>query len=419
MSREKRRQYGTGSLYQRASDGLWVGVLQAGWTSTGRRRITVSAKTEAEAKRRLERRKKQLELEGTVAGISTRATVRSWCLDWLDRKKSTLKPTSLAGYTSAVNAWIIPTIGAVRLSELTPAHIRAVTKAVTASGATSTHARSVQAILQRALKAAIADGHPVPQRLLLVEAPAAATSDRTALPLNHVQAILTAAAPRHDAARWVAAFLQGMRQSECLGLTWHAVNLTAGTIDVSWQLQSIPWTHGCDMRDRQPSCGRRFARGCPKRFHDISPKHDVRHLEDAWYLTRPKTAKGKRIIPLVPWMVTALQRQLDTAIPSPHDLVWPRTDGRPLPHKTDQAAWLALQQQAGVSHPTGRPWEMHEARHTTASLLLEAGIDPEVIKAILGHSDIATSRSYMHVNQTLARKAMEAIAARLQLEPSP
>jgi len=38
-----RRQYGTGSICQSASDGRWVGAIQAGWTAKGSRRIiTVS-----------------------------------------------------------------------------------------------------------------------------------------------------------------------------------------------------------------------------------------------------------------------------------------------------------------------------------------------------------------------------------------
>ena len=42
---------------------------------------------------------------------------------------------------------------------------------------------------------------------------------------------------------------------------------------------------------------------------------------------------------------------------------------------------------------------LHEARNTTATLLVEAGVDPKIIKAILGHSSIVTSRGYLHVNQ--------------------
>ena len=100
-------------------------------------------------------------------------------------------------------------------------------------------------------------------------------------------------------------------------------------------------------------------------------------------MVRPKTAKGQRIVPMVPWMASALESWRQAAPASPHQLVWSRPDGRPLTARTDTAAWKALQVEAGVAGP-GRAYYGHEARHTTATLLLEAGVDPQVVQAILG-----------------------------------
>ena len=58
---------------------------------------------------------------------------------------------------------------------------------------------------------------------------------------------------------------------------------------------------------------------------------------------------------------------------------------------------------------------LHEARHTTATLLLEAGVDTAIITAILGHSSIVTTRGYQHASQALARRALDDVAARLGL----
>jgi integrase len=114
-------------------------------------------------------------------------------------------------------------------------------------------------------------------------------------------------------------------------------------------------------------------------------------------------------------MHSALTAWRELAPPSPHGLVWTTPDGGPIYYKVDDAEWYALQEAAGVQHPNGRHFTIHEARHTTATLLLEAGVAPEVIIAILGHSSILTSRSYMHVNQAPAREALEKVAERLQL----
>jgi site-specific recombinase XerD len=67
-----------------------------------------------------------------------------------------------------------------------------------------------------------------------------------------------------------------------------------------------------------------------------------------------------------------------------------------------------------VKHPAGRHYTDHEARNTTATLLFEAEVDPKVIVAILGHSSIVTSRTYQTVRGTEVRKAMDAVAKRLE-----
>ena len=61
---------------------------------------------------------------------------------------------------------------------------------------------------------------------------------------------------------------------------------------------------------------------------------------------------------------------------------------------------------------------LHEARHTTATLLLAAGVDPEIIKAILGHSSIVTSRAYMSVQPGMKQDALNAVGGLLRLEAS-
>ena len=100
---------------------------------------------------------------------------------------------------------------------------------------------------------------------------------------------------------------------------------------------------------------------------------------------------------------------------NPHGLVWPNLDGRPTSSKLDDEEWYGLQQAADVHHPAGRFFGIHEARHTTATLLLEAGVDPAVVVAIMGHSSILTTRGYQHVRTEHALEALGIMAERLQL----
>jgi integrase len=402
MAPKKRRQYGTGSVYQRASDGRWIGAAVAGWTAKGTsRRITVSCSAEegaAECKRRLKKKVAEIALNGAPAvGVSSRATVKSWAQTWMPTTKTRLRPKSWQTSRSAVNAWIIPTIGQRRLDELNPGDIRAVTNAARKAGRSSSTALRIQVVLTQMLRDAVIEGHQVPPRVLMLAKPAAAASDRDAIATPDALVLLKVATGQESGSRWVAALLQGMRQGECLGLTWDAVDFESGLIDVSWQLQALPYISG---------------RSGPFRVPD---GYEYRKLDGALCLVRPKTEKGRRIIPMVPWMATALHTWRNLSPESPHGLVWPRAEGRPETSSADRAAWYALQVTAKVQHPSGRRYQLHEARHTTATLLLEAGVDPEVIKAILGHSSIVTSRGYQHVSQTLTRNAMNELAERLQL----
>lgn len=403
MAATHRRQYGTGSLYER-KDGRWIGRLQVGWTERGTKRVvSVSAATKVLCKRRLD--SKRLDLaNGIDAPGDVRLTVKAWAATWLEAHERKASPKYYGTDASIVKVWIIPTIGHRRLDQLTPGDVRAVTNAVRAAGRSTTTAAYAQGCLERMLRAAIIEGAHVAPRLLMLDSPGKAVSDRGAIPLPDARALLAAATtapdgtPRLDASRWVAALLQGMRQGECLGLTWPAVDFEAGTIDVSWQLQALPY------RDRKAQTFR------------VPDGFEVRRLSGALHLKRPKSKDGFRIIPLVPWMADALLAWREVAPPSPHGLVWPRADGRARDQMADRAEWYALNAQAGTKHPSGRPWLIHEERHTTATLLMAAKVDPEIIKAILGHSSIVTSMGYVHLALGQKSEALDSVAARLGLD---
>jgi integrase len=393
---KKRRQYGSGSVTRRP-DGKYVGRIEAGYTVSGkRRRIAVVASTEAECKRRLRDKRLELEAEGPGAVTTTRPTVKAWSETWLTAHERRVRPKTYATDASIVRRWIVPTIGHRRLADLTPADVRRVTDAVREAGLTTTTAGYAQAILARMLKAAIVEGHRVPERVLLAPKPAPAVSDRGAIPATEAGRLLDHAMQTPDGSRWVAALLQGMRQGECLGLTWDAVDLDRGLVDVSWQLQALPYADRERDRFRLPD------------------GYEARRLEGAYHLVRPKTAKGRRVVPLVEWAVGALRDWQAVAPESPHGLVWPRPDGLPRTPNQDRAAWRALQDAAGVRKGSGY-YVLHEARNTTATLLLALGVDPEIIKAILGHSSIVTSRGYMTVDVEMMRRALMGVAESLGL----
>lgn len=395
----KRRAYGSGSVSQRASDGLWVGILEAGWTAKGtRRRIRVAAKTKAEAQRRLKERQREIAAHGLpAAGISARATVKSWATDWLELTQRTLRPMTWKTNKGCVDKWIVPTIGTKKLTTLTPADLRAVANAQRDAGLKPSSTLRTHAVLAKMLKAASSEGHLIPGNVLTAARPQTNESDRGAIPRPDALAIIKAAGQLPDGSRWLVGILEGLRQSEVLGLTWAAVDLDARMADVSWQLQSLPWA------DRKAGILR------------IPDGFECRQVWKSFHLVRPKTESGKRLVPLVAPVVAALREWRPLAPVNPAGLIWPRPDGTPRPAKLDGEQWRAIQDAAGVKHSSGRYYSGHEMRHSCATLLREEGIDTTVIKAIMGHATVLSTKAYLHSNQDDARAGLAAMVAGLQL----
>lgn len=416
--------YGDGSRPVRRKDGYWVARVEAGWTENGtRRRRSVTARTEAECKRRLRALKREM-LAGQTAAPTTRTTVKRWADAWLPQQAQRLRPKAYAVTEGMIRRWIVPTIGGRRLAELTPTDARRLDTAHEQAGNSATTARTCRVTLAKMLRDARAEGYTVPESVLASPMPRHARSGREAIPAPDAVRLLQAATGRDawppmpsratrresrtrtlaaqmDASRWVAALLQGMRQGECLGLTWDRVDLDAGTITVDRQMQSVP------RRAREAGTA-------------DAPWYGAVHLTGAYYLVPVKSASGRRIIPLVPWMTAALAQWREACPPSPYGLVWPRPSGGPWSSGDDRLSWRGLQDAAGV-HKSGTgteddPWEyyvVHEARHSCATLLMALGVPVPVQVAIMGHSAITTTMGYQHVDLGQARDALEGVAARL------
>ncbi|OJX68317.1 MAG: hypothetical protein BGO95_00990 [Micrococcales bacterium 73-13] len=398
----KQRRKGTGSIYRNSRD-QWVASIEAGWTERGtRRRLTLKARTESEVRARLAEARRRIASEGLVTSFAT-ITVKRWTDQWLAQRQRIVRPGTYVSDRSAVSRWIVPTLGYLRLDALAPADIRKVASAQEEAGLALPTMQRTHAVLGKILADAVAEGYQVTQRARETGGPGVGPSSRQALSSDDAMRILAVVATRPDASRWVAALVEGLRPSEALGLTWDMVDLEAATMTLAWQLKALPY-----LQRRSPASGFRVPRG-----------FESRHLAGAYHLVRPKTRAGIRVVPMVPWLAEALAAWRTRAPSSPFSLVWPRDDGAPRSAEFDRGQWYEIVDQAGVivSLPDGatrRPL-LYEARHTAATLLLANGIDETTIKAVLGHSSVLSTQSYLHTDRTRTRAALAASARLLGL----
>lgn len=378
----------------------------AGWSRTGsRRRIVVTDKNEDKAWAKLQTKRKAILAEGIPSeGMGGAASVRSWSDDYLNRRKSELKPKPWQSERALVTKWIIPTLGHRKLTELTPGDVRDLGDAVIKENS-ATYARKAQAKFQQYMKAAIQEGHPVPSRILETTKHSAGVSDREAIPLAETLRILQAArAAGQDYSRWDAAFLEAVRQGEALGLTWEFVDFEAHTITIWWELAEL-------TKDPDAESG----------YH-VPEKYESRQLEGRFWLLEPKSKGARRVIPMIPEFERSLKDWAKVAPKSKHGLVWPRPNGMPRIAEQDRAQFKAFQDAAKAWKTAGdedkgiKPvyYVPHEARHTTVSLLLELEVPREVIEAIVGHVKLVDN--YVHVSDVRVQKALAKLGKVLQLE---
>ncbi|GGS87514.1 site-specific integrase [Planobispora rosea] len=169
--------------------------------------------------------------------------------------------------------------------------------------------------------------------------------------------------------------------------------------------------------------GLRRGEACGLRWSDVDMDtgharimQTVLQLGGRIVIDTPKSKAGNRVVSLDTGTVKLLkahhtaQRREKFAAGGGYednDLVFPRPDGRPLPPDRVTERFKQIAKDAGLP-----VIKLHEARHTAASLGLEAGLDVKVVSVQLGHSTTTITRDlYQHVRRAVLDDAAEKVVA--------
>lgn len=361
------RGKGEGAVFKRTRDNLWVGTVELPRIDGVRRRKEVSARSKAAVLEKMRAAREELRRNGDV--VTSSPTVAEWVTFWL-RNIADVRPVVAYQYESMVRTHIIPVLGPVRLNRLTTSHVRQLHKHFTDAGLSSTYARNAHWLLSGALSAAVRDGKTASNPCERVDAPATAKTALDALTVAEAVQVIARCvdvfktAPYDDETiRYSVALLTGARRGEVLGLEWDRVG---DVLDLSWQLQRIPTSA------------------------TFRPDFEYRHLVKGYYLTRPKTSKSWRIIPLVDPLRTLLLEHRAHAPANRFGLVFTSAARQqPVDPSAASNAWAAY-----APTITDKHVRLHDLRHTTVDLLYEAGIPEDLIQEIVGHSTRAMTRRY-------------------------
>ncbi|TFD61088.1 hypothetical protein E3T43_01055 [Cryobacterium sp. Hh7] len=401
-----------------------------------RRRKTVQRKTKGLVEAELLKQRRLLDLNGDIStsGESVEKWLEYWFREFVTKNA---RPKTAANYRSTITKHIIPSIGSKRLDQLSTAHVRQLASDITGKGLASTTALYAHNVLTASLTDAVREGRIAKNVATLTKPPRKRATTLTILTAAHGIQVLRTVLTAPDGAtpadrlgsRWAAALLTGARQGELIGLELNRIvertddNGNTGLwLDLSWQLQRLTWMHGCRVVGMDDNCGKKRGTDCPKRKLDSPADWEHRHVTGGLWMSRPKSSAGWRIIPLVEPLLSIIAQRVKEGAdePNPHGLVWtadPKMDrhGRPLPldgapldPSRDNAAWHAVLARAGV--PDAR---LHDARHTTASLLQKAKVPMSARMRILGHGSAAMVEHYTDVDDQQISDGMTAISALL------
>lgn len=401
-----RRSPGDGVLFKR-QDGYWVGGIELPPGPDGKRRQKKIVRKNRNDVLKAIREVRAALAAGQLPTAST-VTVGRWLDYWQSEilPHRDVRPTTMTSYRNTIRLYLIPRIGQVRLQRLTPVEIRNLYKEVR-KAVSGRAAQKCDQVLRLAMKAAMRDGILGVNVMDRVDKPTHVADEQHSFPAaTSMHIIATAVQTQGEmwGARWALGFVTGAREGEVLGLEWDRVDLDRGIMDVSWQLQRLQKIHGCgDPEDDGYPCGMKRPSYCPGAEWDLPPGLEWRPCQGTLVWTRPKTRAGTRLIPLIPQICDVL-RKIHT--PNRHNLVFVEADGRPFSPDRDQKQWRQLLKDCQLAHV-----RQHSIRHSTATLLMEAGWDSHVIQSVIGHTDVATTRAYQHVNLELARQAWSSLAA--------
>jgi integrase len=340
-------------------------------------------------------------------------------------------PWTIASYQSLCEHQIFPRWGAQRIDRMLPEYLEDGYAEMLADDLSAGTVRKIHAILSSAYEIEVRRGNVARNPCKLVEAPRLGLARKKALTEAQARAVLAAVAGRRNSSRWSVGLACGLRQGEALGLRWPFVDLATGEMRVWWQLQRLPWRHGCaDVAKCAAGWHRRpCPRNCPKAARRSGRRHvciragaprlcepgctghaaQCPQRRGGGLVFREIKERRRKTVALPPELIAVLraqrraqarERMAAANVWEDHDLVWCQENGRPVDPRADWQQWSDILAGAGIEHAG-----THAMRHSAATIAIDQGVALPVVQEMLGHSDIRVTRDYVDVSSPLAHDA--------------
>jgi integrase len=308
---------------------------------------------------------------------------------WLrDYAAATARPTTLASYEMITRKHLIPELGLIPLTQLSPKRIQRYFTSKLESGLSSTTVRHHAMLLHRLLVAAVKEGVLSQNPADRVEVPRSRAVEIQTLDVERAKLFLaTARRSLQLYPLYFAALFLGLRMGELLGLAWKHVSFALARASI---VQIVYWLYGSTKEGRSTQL----------------------------LFKEPKSRQSRREVSLPPLLVEELRRLGEAQQENrrllgdryhDYDLIFCQANGKPLHPSDVRKDFHQILKAAGL--PRIR---FHDLRHSCATLRLAAGDNLKIVQELLGHASAAFTLSvYGHVVPGLQEQSTRALEARL------
>lgn len=348
-------------------------------------KYTVYGKSLQEVKKKLE--DKRYETEHGLYSKETNITVQAWFEIWIIEYKSmSVKRGTIVAYRNAYKTYVDKSIGKRKLKDVRAEHIQKIYNDMHQKGYKRSTIETVSIVLGGMFKQAMKNEMIMKNPVGLATLPKETTKiERRVLNQEEQRIFLNYAKDSQYAPIFEFALSTGMRGGEIRALTWDCIDFTGKMIHVKSTLKK--------------EAGR-------------------------FYIDTPKTMSSYRDIPILDNVLRILKKQRLwqsekklqlgaewKCCEGLEQLVFTTNVGTPIDKeylKNSIDGTVARINADGIKF---EHLSMHTFRHSFATRCIEEGMNPQTLKAILGHSKLATTMDlYAHVLPDTKAQEMQKIA---------
>jgi integrase len=293
----------------------------------------------------------------------------------MNRSGRPYKAATQRRYELALRVHVLPSLGHVRLSSVDRSDIKALVRGWIRAGMAPSSIRNNLDPLRVIFREAIEDGQITVDPLARMQLPQGGGRRERVADRAEAQALIDAL-PESERALWACAFYGGLRRGELRALRWSDIDFDVGEIHVKrgWDDKGGEQATKSDAGERDvPLAGI---------LRKMLAAHKLASGRGGDELVFGRTGA----LPFVPSTIGERSRRAWGWRKKPNPELAKNPDAKP------KEIWVKAREDAL------EPIVLHESRHSAASYGIEMGLNDLELTAMIGHSDVRTTKNiYGHL----------------------